>query len=411
LKNSLLKRLDSTIRQYTWTGIVFVVLLLIFTGFGVYSNNLKTVNGSVETMAELMTDFGPLLKQPYAVTKDGYVDGKKINVSSYAYYEGNYLYVSVPKGNFYEIYRIDPEKLLAKNIVLIAPDGKTPFSDETISPRIGKKFAIDGMVGYAHPFKAGVMSWWLFSGIRTTEVILNTLPCFALIVLVLCLYVYISRIYLVKTKNSLSKDLNYLQTLVEDFARTGEVKLSLAGTESWEIRSLAKILYNISEQMKETQENILQRAGTDELTKLANRRAFEERIEQRISQGGVFSLLFMDLDGFKNINDTLGHEAGDEVLKAVAEKLRKVFRQYDFISRWGGDEFAVLFEGDAEKNLDKIKERINNALGSIETEGGLKVGASVGTSVYPIDGKTKEELMQIADERMYADKIMKKVKA
>jgi len=121
----------------------------------------------------------------------------------------------------------------------------------------------------------------------------------------------------------------------------------------------------------------------------------------------MFSIIFMDLNGFKPINDKLGHDKGDEVLKEVAAKLRKVFRDYDFISRWGGDEFAVLFEGDAEKLYDSIKDRILKALGEIDAEG-MKVGAAVGYAVWPVDGKTQMELLKKADERMYADKIISK---
>jgi len=136
----------------------------------------------------------------------------------------------------------------------------------------------------------------------------------------------------------------------------------MTGSESWEIRSLAKMMFDLSQKIKDVQSQVLQKAGTDELTGLANRSAFEETIENRILQDRMVSLIFMELNGFKPINDTLGHEKGDAVLKEVAIKLRKVFREYDFIARWGGDEFAVLFEGDAEKLFGSVKGRILYAL-------------------------------------------------
>jgi len=183
----------------------------------------------------------------------------------------------------------------------------------------------------------------------------------------------------------------------------------MTGSESWEIRSLAKMMFDLSQKIKDVQSQVLQKAGTDELTGLANRSAFEEKIENRILQDRMFSLIFMDLNGFKPINDTLGHDRDDEVLKEVAAKLRKVFREYDFIARWGGDEFAVLFEGDAEKLFDSVKGRILNALSEIDAEG-MKVSAAVGYAVWPVDGRTSGELLKTADDRMYADKILSKAR-
>lgn len=267
---------------------------------------------------------------------------------------------------------------------------------------------INGLRGYMKKFPVGKSFWYVFVGRRPAAVLMTQAPFFVCLALLSFIYAWTLRMFLVKTKDSLKKDLDTLKNLVETFAEKGEVPV-LSGTESWEIRSLAKIVFDLSKKMKEMQAQALQKAGTDDLTGLANKSAFEEKMESRILQDRIFSLIFMDLNGFKEINDTLGHDKGDEVLKQVAEKLRKAFREYDFVARWGGDEFAVLFEGDAEKLFDSVKSRVLKALSEIDAEG-KKVGAAIGYAVWPVDGHTVGELFKTADERMYADKIMSKVR-
>ena len=141
------------------------------------------------------------------------------------------------------------------------------------------------------------------------------------------------------------KDLGVLKSLVETFAKQGEIPV-LSGTESWEIRSLAKILYDVSQKMKEEQYKALQKAGTDELTGLANRRALEEKLDQRILQNRTFSLIFMDLKIYGK--RYLGHDKGDG-LKEVRTSSRK-YSEVTILARLRR-RICVLFEGDAENSL------------------------------------------------------------
>ena len=119
------------------------------------------------------------------------------------------------------------------------------------------------------------------------------------------------------------------------------------------------------------------------------------------------ALLFVDLDGFKAVNDTLGHEAGDHVLKGVAERLLKCVRETDSVARIGGDEFIIVLT-----DLDKMEGAANVARKVIETlrepfrynRQDAEIGASVGIAVYPDHGDTAEALIKRADEAMYAVK-------
>lgn len=149
-------------------------------------------------------------------------------------------------------------------------------------------------------------------------------------------------------------------------------------------------------------------ALSDSVTSLGNRRAFLERLEQHRSADLPFSVVLIDLDGFKNVNDTFGHATGDRVLYLVGERLRAELRADDFAARLGGDEFAVLLDGvGARDAAESIVERLcgvierpaSGANGAV-----ARVGASAGVCVYPEDGCEAAELFGCADRAMYASK-------
>jgi diguanylate cyclase (GGDEF)-like protein len=149
-------------------------------------------------------------------------------------------------------------------------------------------------------------------------------------------------------------------------------------------------------------------AYTDSLTGLYNRRAFEERLRQEISRcrripQATFTLALFDLNGFKQLNDTLGHLAGDELLKRVADALRTTLRDHDVVCRTGGDEFLVILPDTPEASARRAVERVLHQLERLEVLG-FRAGASVGLATWPEDGATPEALIAHADAQMYADK-------
>ncbi|MFC3689980.1 diguanylate cyclase domain-containing protein [Aquipuribacter hungaricus] len=169
---------------------------------------------------------------------------------------------------------------------------------------------------------------------------------------------------------------------------------------------------------------IEQLAWTDPLTGLANRRRVEERVETALwdarAGGHSLALLFLDLDGFKAVNDDLGHAAGDELLVAVAQRLRQHVRRTDLIARLGGDEFLVALPGldpaagraEVERVGDHLAAQVRQpVLLTGPTDGGtaggqseVQVVTSIGVSVYPGDGETFGELLHHADQAMYVTK-------
>lgn len=147
-------------------------------------------------------------------------------------------------------------------------------------------------------------------------------------------------------------------------------------------------------------------AMSDALTGLANRAGFMTTLKGAAYEADIYSLLFIDLDKFKPVNDTYGHEAGDAVLKAVADKMTEMFPFRALPTRLGGDEFAVLvLDADRAKAEEIAKELKAKVIEPITFDGQeIAVGASVGIACYPEDGTDGEELLKLADGSMYKEK-------
>jgi len=164
-------------------------------------------------------------------------------------------------------------------------------------------------------------------------------------------------------------------------------------------------------QKQATERRMHQLTYSDELTGLASRTCFYEYMTNTIhaaqEQNRKFALLCLDLDGFKDINDSLGHDIGDKLLKAVAQRLRSVVRDSDFIARISGDEFFILVNQVSEKN--DASEVASRSLRAINRpvklpSGELRPRCSIGIARYPEDGRDLHSLLKAADSAMYAAK-------
>lgn len=205
---------------------------------------------------------------------------------------------------------------------------------------------------------------------------------------------------------------------------SGEARyLSASGAEIWTNRHMVVqrsvdgvphyLIVQIADitEMKKSQQRMEQLAFYDTLTELANRRLFADRLEQAVRQasrhGRPAALLYLDLDNFKRVNDTLGHEAGDQLLKVVADRLRTCVREEDTVARPGGDEFTILLQEVqdakaagkvARKILRELQEPI--VLGSHE----IRVTTSIGITLTPDDATDPSVLTKNADLAMYRAK-------
>lgn len=163
----------------------------------------------------------------------------------------------------------------------------------------------------------------------------------------------------------------------------------------------------LEQKVVERTEELSVLATTDELTSLKNRHTFVTTLNNRIAQAkknnDKFSLLFVDLDGFKEINDIRGHLIGDKVLKTIAQRLQNSVKNRDFLCRWGGDEFVLIIEEHEPLLLDTVSTRICQTIQqpiNIDYET-LKITASIGIATFPTHGETTTDLVNASDIAMY----------
>lgn len=153
---------------------------------------------------------------------------------------------------------------------------------------------------------------------------------------------------------------------------------------------------------------LLEQAQLDSLTGLLNHRAFHQELERQLALARRYqenvAVLFIDLDRFKLVNDTFGHQAGDAYLRQIGDIMRQHFRTTDILARIGGDEFAALFPHTNSSQAQVVIERFSHALANIKINGELQASASLGLVIYPQDGENAERLMAAADQAMYTAK-------
>jgi diguanylate cyclase (GGDEF)-like protein len=198
--------------------------------------------------------------------------------------------------------------------------------------------------------------------------------------------------------------------LAKELAERVVIESELADTKT----DLAEVRDNLSKsQAKE--EEAQQIALQDALTGLPNRVSFEQGLDHGLIQakrhGWGLAVLFIDIDKFKSINDSYGHDLGDQILLMVANRLQSSVRDEDLVSRWGGDEFVcLLFEVKQEADVTRLAEKMINRIAEACEFNGItfSIRASVGIALYPEDGETADILFKNADTAMYKAKGTKK---
>ena len=214
------------------------------------------------------------------------------------------------------------------------------------------------------------------------------------------------RIHYIATKRSLHKDAAgnlFLVGAIRDLTERKKMEEQL--------RSTAAELARYNQQLQDSEVRLRYEAYHDYLTGLPNRKLFLERLAQAIEWAAInnqsVALMFVDLDGFKQINDNQGHEMGDLLLKAVAKRLLGCLRGTDTVSRLGGDEFTVILPGISEaKNVERVAQKIVSTITQSFpiSEKEIWITASIGVSLYPIDGEDTDTLIKNADTAMYRAK-------
>ncbi len=180
--------------------------------------------------------------------------------------------------------------------------------------------------------------------------------------------------------------------------------------ESGRIAGIEGLAEDITDR-KSSELDLQRKATFDSLTNIPNRYLFHDRFEQMLAQAKRLvhglTLLYLDLDGFKRINDTHGHHIGDLLLMEVASRLRSRVRRSDTLARIGGDEFALLLDNiPAKADVSRLAQEIVDTVSRPYHPAGIPcvIGVSIGVSVYPQNGETPQQLLQCADAAMYAAK-------
>ena len=219
---------------------------------------------------------------------------------------------------------------------------------------------------------------------------------------------------LVKVREAL-KTQTGVQVLLRNYRKDGSLfwnnlRLSPVESGSGGNRHFVGIIHDVSETLH-YQEQLKLQATHDTLTGLANRVLMEDRLNQEITHARrnaqTFAVVFMDLDNFKVVNDSLGHAAGDAVLRTVADRLTTSVRSMDTIARYGGDEFVLILPGSgSSQSIREFCERLARSLREVMPvkEHSIRVNTSIGIAIYPLDGEDSGSLLQKADAAMYRAK-------
>ena len=191
-----------------------------------------------------------------------------------------------------------------------------------------------------------------------------------------------------------------------------DLKIAPVANSTGNVTHFVGVLSDVTE-AKHYESQLEHLANHDILTGLANRNLLHDHMEMAIQQarrhGNLAAFAFIDVDNFKFINDTLGHAAGDDVLRIIAQRLRASVREIDTIARLGGDEFVIIFANQPDAGhvvdmLERVRHNIAEAIPT--TEQPIHVNVSIGVSVYPRDGNDAELLLRAADAAMYHAKFI-----
>lgn len=213
--------------------------------------------------------------------------------------------------------------------------------------------------------------------------------------------------------HSMSEPIRALQKAAEELGH-GNLEYQVPVESNDEIGQLSRTFNRMVLNLREitaSRDQIRHLANHDALTGLPNRLLLEDRLQQALVEGRredeIVAVMFLDLDGFKGVNDTYGHEAGDVLLKQVAIRLLHCVRERDTVARLGGDEFVIIFINvKGLSNVEMIARKVVRAFErSFDISGfTLNVSTSIGVSLYPQHAASPDDLMQLADEAMYQAK-------
>lgn len=203
-------------------------------------------------------------------------------------------------------------------------------------------------------------------------------------------------------------DITLRKKAEEETKKVNEMLESRILQRTIELKTANQVLQNEVIERRRAEQALARQANLDALTGLYNRRYFDLRADEEIARadrkGSCLAILLCDLDHFKSINDTLGHQTGDRVLKSVAQGIQECIREIDLVFRWGGDEMAVLLIDTSREGTLITAERIRTAVREMGEAAQLPLDISIGVAFYPEHGITIDGLISLADRSLYIAK-------
>ena len=313
------------------------------------------------------------------------------------YSDGSYVYVVDANGRI--IYHQDPKRIGddgSKNEVV-----QRLMNGESGAQAVTNTLGIDMLAGFS---AVKTTSWGIVSqtpkavaiesaGNLVFDMFLMELP-----------FILIAIIIAIIATSKITRPLQHIAQIAEDSIQESEMT-KLTNLKAWYYEALIKIALIHSFSFFHNQVNLLMdQSTTDPLTNLMNRRAMDDMLKTWTSTNQSFSIVMIDLDHFKSINDTYGHTIGDEVLMHLAQKMTEIVREHDFCCRFGGEEFVILLPDTTAEEAYTIIENLRQSLEKVNSPCGQPITLSAGIASFPKQALTASELLELADRALYEAK-------
>ncbi|MGM8365894.1 sensor domain-containing diguanylate cyclase [Virgibacillus sp. W0181] len=316
------------------------------------------------------------------------------------YQDGSYVYVVDNDARI--IYHQDRERI--NDIVPNNPAVQEVLQEKNGAAQIVNSKDVNMLAGYAH---VPIANWGIVSQRSTEsalassdemlkEMIVKALPYLILsILIILLLSSFIA--------SPLQKLANYAEASTNNHLNE-EDEITKVSAWYYEAIELKTALVNSVHFFKDKVNHFMYQSATDPLTNLANRRTMDNYLETWTENDMDYSLILLDIDHFKRVNDTYGHSVGDDVLKYLAKEMKKAVRKEDICCRYGGEEFVILLPETEISDAWYIAEKLRIKLEAINSPSGKPITISAGIANNPVHAQTTDEIIQFADEALYKAK-------
>lgn len=314
------------------------------------------------------------------------------------YQDGSYVYVVDEDGRV--IYHQDPDRI--NDLVSQNPVVQKLIQKESGAERVTNSQNVDMLAGYAYVENTG---WGIVSQRPTDVAVAPTTDMMKEMITKSLPYLLLTLILIALISTLIAQPLQKLAHFTESSTENNQHE-GMTKVRAWyyEAIQLKKALTYSLDFFHNKVDYMTNQSKTDPLTKLANRRTIDEQTQKWVENGTPFSIVMIDIDHFKRVNDTFGHSTGDAVLKFLAEKMRGVSREEDICCRLGGEEFVLLLH---QMNVDEaylVAEKLRKTIARTLSPSGEKITISSGIAAYPTSTSDLTVLFEMADKCLYEAK-------